>query len=197
MSNSTYSFSEHAHRYACWTAARAASISRFSNAEVSGFIEAVKLREHIDRFRQQSTLSNDVFRTWFVATAEQLVECMHKYEPKQRIGKPAVKRTISFGIAAKMIAIYIKTYEVLPSGGQSALAAVAYPPIDSILIGNLPKEWNIDKSIRWSQLDKDKFMTLLDAISKHFGDQPWWKLELYWKSDRNNITTETNDDDEQ
>ncbi|QGW28888.1 hypothetical protein [Phnomibacter ginsenosidimutans] len=59
MSNSTYSFSEHTHRYACWTAARVASIGRFSNAEVSGFIDAVKLREHIDRFLQQGTMSKD------------------------------------------------------------------------------------------------------------------------------------------
>lgn len=196
MNQMTYNFAEHAHRYACWTAARAASISRFSNSEISGFIEAIQLRQQVEQLQQKDTVSKDLFRDWFIATAEELAQTMAAYLPKLQPGKAILKRNISFGIAAKVIAIYIKTFDVLPSRGQSVLAAVAYPPIDSILIGNLSKKWPIDKSIKWSQLDQEKFMRLLDDISRNFGDHPWWKLEENWKADRNNITIETSNDDE-
>ncbi|MGN6267996.1 MAG: hypothetical protein ACTHM5_20130 [Ginsengibacter sp.] len=46
-----YSIVEHTHRYACWTAARAASISRFSNNEISQFILENDLQKELDKIR--------------------------------------------------------------------------------------------------------------------------------------------------
>ena len=49
-----YTIEEHVHRYACWTAARAASISRFSNNEISQFISQSGLRNELDKINKEA-----------------------------------------------------------------------------------------------------------------------------------------------
>lgn len=45
--NNIYNFKEHNHLFACWTAARAASIGRFTNNQVSQMIDEIKLNESL------------------------------------------------------------------------------------------------------------------------------------------------------
>jgi len=64
-----YSIDEHIHSYACWTAARAASVSRFSNKEIGHFIEEIDLRNKLEEIsKQQITSSN--YKEWFIQQLE-------------------------------------------------------------------------------------------------------------------------------
>ena len=173
-----YSLQEHLHQYAVWTAARAASISRFSNTEISGFIHAIELRKEVDQLANTQTLDRSYYRDWFTQITDKLLVLMN--DDKVAGDK---FRNISFGVAAKVISIYIKTYHILPNKGEGALSALAYPPIDSILLAN--KELAREVSIRtttWSKFEKADYFEVLDKLETHTTGHPFWKLEAYWSS---------------
>jgi len=62
------------------------------------------------------------------------------------------KRKREFGIAAKILSIYIKTAEVIPSMRGSKISKVAFPPIDRYLLSGLKSEIKI-KNISWSGME--------------------------------------------
>src|SRR5690606_35206875 len=92
-----------------------------------------------------------------------------------------IHRKKGFGIAAKIVSIYIKSVEVLPSNGSSAISKVAFPPVDSILLKNLISEKKIDiKSTAWSRMSKEDFMEVIGILKSLMVDEPFWKLEYFW-----------------
>ena len=99
-----YSMGEHIHRYACWTAARAASISRFSNNEISRFILENNLQNELDKIKNKE-ITSDEYKEWFVKRVDGILSSMKNYTSNKE-EKPF--RKISFGIAAKVISIYEK-----------------------------------------------------------------------------------------
>ncbi len=60
----TYSIDEHIHRYACWTAARAASTSRFKNIEVAKFINDSGLREALSLLEKNKKIDHEIYKKW-------------------------------------------------------------------------------------------------------------------------------------
>lgn len=169
--NQNYSIEEHIHRYACWTAARAASISRFSNKEICQFIEEIGLRNELELLRKQE-ITSEVYREWFISQVKNVLKCMDKYIAGKREG---FFRNRSFGIGAKVISIYVKTAEIIPTKGLSSISIVAYPPVDSFLLKGLKI-----KGKAWSGLDKDGFMNLIDDLKILNGSNDFWKLEASW-----------------
>ncbi|MGN6802007.1 MAG: hypothetical protein ACTHJN_08885 [Ginsengibacter sp.] len=165
-----YNIDEHIHRYASWAAARAASVSRFSNKEIGSFIEAIELKNKLEEIQRQEITSKE-YKEWFTRQVQHLKEKMELHKSKDE----KIFRRISFGIAAKVISIYVKTAEVIPTKGLSAISKVAYPPVDSYLLKGLKI-----KSKAWSGLKKNEFLELIDYLEKIKGDQPFWKLEFYW-----------------
>ena len=175
---SKYTIEEHLHRYACWTAARAASTSRFSNDEVAGFLLDCNLRENLEKLRIDGTVTHKDYRAWFVKQVESLLHCFGQYENPKIKG---IFRKTKFGIAAKMVSIYIKTVEVMPSKGTSNISMVAFPPIDSILLKKLVSEKEIDiLNTAWSGMEETEFMEVIEKLKNIMGDQPFWKLEYFW-----------------
>jgi len=94
----------------------------------------------------------------------------------------------TFGRAAKLIAIYIKAMVVIGPGHGSALAAIAHPPIDSILLRTLScaddiasphmREW---RNVRWTTLDERAYHVLIAQLREILKDgEPVWHLEKYW-----------------
>lgn len=178
----TYSIQEHTHRYACWTAARAASIGRFSNEEVSDYFGQIKIEEKVNALRLNVTLDFNQYEQWFRAITNELLELLTQQE-KYKGNRDRIKRNVSFGIAAKMISIYIKTVEVIPTLGATLLSQIAFPPIDSILLNRIPDEWEIDKGMRWSKLDEAPYMQLIKELRALHQDPAFWKLEVYWTNE--------------
>lgn len=174
MSKENYSIEEHTHRFGLWTAARAASTSRFSNSEIATFIKDCNLKEALDELRGSHNMDHEIYREWFIKKANSITACMSKYENEKD-----KKRKKGFGIAAKIVSIYVKTVEVIPSKGSSKISHVAFPPIDRFLLSGLRKELQIE-NITWSAMDEKQFMKLIEKLKVFISDKPFWALEYYW-----------------
>jgi len=61
-----YSIDEHIHRYACWTAARAASAGHFSNNEISKFITVSGTREGLETLRYKDEMTHSIYKDWCI-----------------------------------------------------------------------------------------------------------------------------------
>ena len=166
-----YTIEEHIHRYACWTAARAASISRFSNVEINQFIDKIDLRTKLIELKA-SSLSHTIYKEWFIKQVNAVLKNMKEYIPIKEKGN---KRNILFSIAAKVVSIYIKTAEIIPSGGTSSVSLFAFPPIDSYLLSGL----GIKNKV-WSTMEQEEFINLLDSLRNQHNDKPFWSLEFFW-----------------
>ena len=107
MITDDYSIEEHLHRFGVWTAARAASKCRLSNAEISNLIEGVGLREEVETLRSIGTLTEPTYRNWIREIGNKMIE-----EVRNTTYPPTKKENFkidnfTFGIAAKIISIYI------------------------------------------------------------------------------------------
>ncbi len=187
--NIKYNFKDHCNRYACWTAARAGSVSRFSNAEISKFVKQINLQEEVEEFKTTNNISHEVYKNWFLKKVMELEELMRPYK-KEVAEEPKKLRNISFGIAAKVISIYVKTYEIIPSQGKSLLSKFAFPPIDSFLLERLKDKSipGIDKT-NWSKFKKEEYIQLIEKLRVFMVDQPFWMLEENWDINKPNNQT--------
>jgi len=168
-----YNFEEHRHNYAVWTAARAVS-RNFTNTEnVEIAINASALRKFAE---DNATISQAEFDAFHKEQAGILIS-----ELKRLTGSEEV----SYGRAAKIIAIYLKTAVILYTQGKGIRDSVIHPPIDAILLGNIADECNMKelKKVRWTQLDEDKYWDLVAQLREKFKRFDW-KLEYYWKPSR-------------
>jgi hypothetical protein len=170
-----YTIEEHIHRYGKWTAARAASSGRFSNLEISACIDQVRLRQRLERLKKQE-ISHKQYENWFIQIVSELQACL------QSIANTTTrKRNASFGIAAKVVSIYLKTAEILPSKGLSNVSEVAYPPIDSVLLIKLNRKFKLElKSTAWSKFDKEDYTEVLQKLRKINLEIGGWQLEEWW-----------------
>jgi hypothetical protein len=101
--------------------------------------------------------------------------------------KKAGIRNVTFGRAAKLIAMYLKSVVVLGPGRKTAFARIAHPPIDGILLRNLAKSEvkseHKDKwaKIKWTKLDDEEYYELVKQLRDALGPkEPFWKLERFW-----------------
>ena len=88
--------------------------------------------------------------------------------------------TFHFGLAAKIISIYIKTVEVLPTKGTSLLAEIAYPPIDGILLRNLNTKNHLKLKVNWSTFEWGQYVNVVEEINRLYPLTPKWKIEVEW-----------------
>ena len=169
-----YSIEEHSHRFGVWTAARAASASRLSNQEVQELFHQINLRAEVDALKLKN-ITDEIYCTWIKETGEKLISNV--------TGLNSIdfkKNKFCFGLAAKLISIYVKTVEVIPTKGASYLSAIAYPPLDSILLKNIKAHYENDFDTNWSTFDWQKYINWIEFLKTIKQDEPWWKLEAYW-----------------
>jgi len=176
-----YSIDEHLHRFAVWAAARAASKCRLSNLEVSNLIEFISLRNEIEKLRNTDPLTESVYRNWIRVTGNNMVEKVKNIEYPPTKKENFKVNSFTFGIAAKIISIYIKTVEVIPSKGESQLSTIAYPPIDSILLKAINLNQGLDLTPQWSTLNWEGYEKNIDILLGHYGNIPMWTIEKDWK----------------
>lgn len=177
-----YSIQQHIHRFSVWTAARAASRSRLKNSEVEAIIHHIRLEEQIAALRNQQELTSAAYAEWLKKTGEQCIA----FVQTSTFGDYQ-KRYFSFGLAAKMIAIYIKTTEIIPSRGESMLSTIAHPPVDSILLSNIKRQFpGLTIPTNWSTFSCQKYFEVYAQIEKYNSGNPSWKLERWWSVSKNN-----------
>jgi len=92
----------------------------------------------------------------------------------------------SYGRAAKLIAIYLKSMIVVQDNPDS-LVSVIHPPVDRIVLQGISRDENIHhpnkkhwKSINWTQLDGPRYRQLMSDFREVFEGQPFWHIEKYW-----------------
>ena len=90
---------------------------------------------------------------------------------------------ITFGIAAKLISVYLKGILLLHSGQKSQSTKCVHPPIDSQLLKALDKKYETDlaKRYSWQKLSKDQYKSLIAELRKLSLEEPLWHLEKHWK----------------
>jgi len=171
----TYSHFQHRHNFAVWCAARAVQ-RKFAKTpflkealEKSGVVEFIRQHENgiisqEDFDKLHAEWCDSIIKTW---------ECMD------------VKGS-SYGRAAKLLAVYIKSMIVIINGDRK-LAEVAHPPIDRIILQNISKDKGIKhphrpywKKVNWTELNKEQYLNLIRDFRSVFNDKPFWYLEQYW-----------------
>ena len=94
----------------------------------------------------------------------------------------------SFGHAAKLLAMYLKSMVVLGPASETSFAHVVHPPIDGILLSAISSSREIQcghrhawGKIKWTHLDETAYYKLIDELrSCAAAGEPFWKLERFW-----------------
>ena len=105
-------------------------------------------------------------------------------------------KTVTFGSAAKLLAMYSKAMVVVGGGETSSLARVAHPAIDRILLRNMSRSRQIKSPFQqswgkanWTQLTKAAYYRLLAELATCLeDDEPMWVLERYWTVTNERVT---------
>lgn len=163
----TYDFNQHKHNYAVWTAARAVQRNFTSTAIIKAAIEQTELRQ----YAESGSDKIDDFIDFHKKCCNQLIKSICK-----TVGNKA-----TYGRAAKIVSIYLKTSLILSGNGLCAKSKFIHPPIDSILLGNIAKYNNIStlKIYKWTTLNEVEYWKLTNELKFIFGYFDW-RIEKYW-----------------
>lgn len=161
-----YNILEHRHRFAMWAAARAVQRSFTSTEFIREAIEATSLR----RFSESE-----------LNISSKDYEKLHKEWCSQIETSLNSKVDCSYGRAAKIIAIYLKTSVIIPEKGLTQRCEVIYPPIDRLLLHALSKfeELKDFYNEKWTTFNEVKYSEVADRIRQKFSHFNW-RVEEYW-----------------
>jgi len=171
QNNKEYTIEEHVHRYAVWTVARASKRNFATTGKIQEAIEVSDLRSFMDRL-EQSEVTPEQFDDAHQAQARSLIKAFKSL---------GVKAT--YGRAAKIIAIYLKTAQVIRFP-ESNLSRVIHPPIDAILLKRLAKREGLKgkglRNERWTKWEDARYFELIDMLRAWSDPRPFWMLEAHW-----------------
>ena len=99
-------------------------------------------------------------------------------------------RTVKYGRAAKLVAVYLKTMVIVGEGADTPLGHSIHPPIDRTLIQRLAASPRIQsphktawRNTSWTQLGESEYCTLITQLREVVPrDLPFWMLEEYWNA---------------
>jgi len=176
----TYSLAEHQHRFAAWAAARATQrgLANFRTSTISDALVDCGVVAVVDtavNWPTTAAVFDTAHRGWCQAMLRDLLSA--------GIGKA------SYGRAAKVIAIYLKSRIVLGGHHEHSFAKVIHPPIDRILLQAIAehvaaKDRVFAKQLRtttWTSLTEATYDDLIARLRSAGLDQPafWW-IETFW-----------------
>jgi len=164
-----YSLEEHKHRFAIWTAARAVQRSWTTTSNISKVINSVNLLDFAKFIENKNDESS--YDDLHIEVCEQMIK---------EFGKINIKA--SYGRVAKIVAIYLKAFIVIGSTFDNNIIEQIHPPIDRILLRNLPKNQRLNEISKrnWTHLDKAEYLELVKTIRDTLGYFNW-RLEEFWK----------------
>lgn len=172
----TYSHFQHRHNFAVWCAARAVQRGfAAKNPVLRRALEQCGVREFIEK-HESADISQDVFDKHHESWCESI---LHTWDKDNVNGG-------SYGRAAKLIAIYLKSMIVVRNELNN-LSNVAHPPIDDKVLQNISKDKRIEhqnrtgwKKIKWTKLSKSEYKRLVNDFREVLDGQPFWFIEKYW-----------------
>ncbi|MBO0936729.1 hypothetical protein J2I47_09250 [Fibrella sp. HMF5335] len=163
-----YSFDLHRHNYATWTAARAVQRNFTNTKSIKHAINASGLRNFVKSDEIYSIAEFDSFHKF---CAQEIIN---------EFGKVGI--SASYGQAAKIISIYLKTSVIICNSGSCTKSEVIHPPIDRVLLTNIADK--IDglghlKQVNWTQLSEDSYWMLIKQLRAKI-DPFNWRVEEFW-----------------
>jgi hypothetical protein len=161
----------HRHNFAVWAAARATQRGFTTTENLKNALELSGIQGFAERPCGRAKFEGQ-HRKWCLSICE---------------GLSAVEVSdATYGRAAKLVAVYLKSMVVLPDL-SSEEAAYVHPPVDRILLQNIAKDPEVDsarsqmlRSTSWTKLSETGYFDLISVLSDINGDRPFWKLEEYW-----------------
>jgi hypothetical protein len=96
-------------------------------------------------------------------------------------------KNVTFGRAAKLVAVYLKTMIVIPDP-ECVFAAILHPPVDRILLQNVARDKQYPSEFRkvwsttnWTELNEDQYYQVIETFRECGLDIPqFWRIERYW-----------------
>jgi hypothetical protein len=171
-----YELFEHRHRFAAWAAARAA---QRAFAEVGVMRCALEASAIVDYLRHSAAahVDEDTFNRLHQSWCTDVLVFL----------RDRGLHNATYGRAAKLVAVYLKSMVVVGPQGHSELSRVAHPPIDRLLLQNLARAHRDDPRARrwlrtnWTQLDETSYYRLITELRALLPRrEPFWKLEEHW-----------------
>lgn len=172
-----YTINDHKHNFAIWTSARAVQRNFTTTKIIGNAINNSNLQEEVITLEKSNILSEE-YDLWHYKMAQKLI-----YNFPMKEGK-SLKL---YGRAAKIIAIYLKTYHIV-GNPTSSIAKVAHPPVDRVLLSNLYNE-NKDlkilniKETAWTNINSDQYFEIIMAlrnIQSKNNFEYFWMMEYFW-----------------
>ena len=163
-----YDINEHKHRFSIWTASRAVQRSFATTLKITLVINNTNLREFVE-----SELKLD---------SQEQFDSLHRQWCNLMIHEfDKLKIDASYGRAAKIVAVYLKTSVVIGAGPMNPGIQFIHPPIDRIILKNLPKLESFQqiRKLNWTKLDEQSYWEIVNAIRKELKMFDW-KLEVLW-----------------
>ena len=161
---------EHTHRFAIWTAARAVQRSWTNTSTISQVIQSTELQKLVDTYKYLSEQRD--------------FDHIHKNLCNTMINRfKLLNVDATYGRAAKIIAIYLKTSVIIGADILDNEIIFIHPPIDRILLKNLPKgikEFEPIRELNWTQLKELDYWKMVDTIRGKLGFFDW-RLEKFWR----------------
>lgn len=171
----TYSHFQHRHNFAAWCAARAVQRGFAKTPILKAALEKSGVVEFI-----KGNTGEVLSQTDFDILHGQWCDTILKSWEEAKV------KGSSYGRAAKLIAVYIKSMIVVQTDGNS-LSNIAHPPFDRILLQNISKDKTIHhpnksdwRETNWTSLDKRAYDKLIADFRQVFEGEPFWAIEKYW-----------------
>jgi hypothetical protein len=172
LNSSPYTIDIHKHNFAVWAAARAVQRHFTKTEKIRDALNTLNIQKEISLVQSGEMGAKD-YDVWHSKICKNLIMNFKKLGIQN----------VTYGRAAKLIAIYIKV-TVIMSNQNCDLAKIAHPPIDRILLKNIAKKYmelNSLTSINWTSLSEKKYFEVIESLRNILPvESPFWKIEQYW-----------------
>ena len=158
-----YNIEEHRHRFAAWAAARAVQRGFTNTSNIISAIENTNLQEIVTN-KSLWPKCNDDFNKLHKIWCDKVISKLNNLGIKT-----------SYGRAAKIVAIYLKSTIVLSGNEKTKFGRIIHPPIDRILLSALKIKQN------WTKLDKKSYFKLIKELESRNQNIAFWQIEEYWQ----------------
>lgn len=166
--NNSENYNQLVHEYSIWTSARASQRGFCSIKQIAIAINKSNLYSFS---RQLMEDYDEDFISRHKKVCESLInELSHE-----------TRKGATWGRAAKIVNVYLKTAVVLPSRGTAPNDI--HPPIDSRLLKQL-KRLGIVESIpkAWSKMSEVEYDSVIESLKKDSRYEQLWMYDRLWKS---------------
>ncbi|MBN8523794.1 MAG: hypothetical protein J0M02_00505 [Planctomycetes bacterium] len=156
-----------------WAAARAAQAGS-SKTTVAVLRQALINADAANWHRIIAVDSAQAYDAWHIGTIETVYNDLSSVP------------SMSWGIAAKLVNVYIKGRWLLDSGPPGPMQSFGHPAIDSILLALIDKAYGSThaRSLRWQRMTRSEYLDVISQLRSKHPTQAIWTIEAMWSAAR-------------